>query len=48
MYFDGSDVALTATTEKLNAAAVAPSGDVELSTSGAFSVPGLAGSPTTS
>lgn len=44
MYFDGSDVALTAGTEKVDAAAVAPSGDIDLSTSGAVSVPGIAGS----
>jgi subtilisin family serine protease len=43
MYFDGSDVALTASGEKVDAAAVAPSGDVELSTTGAFAVLGLAG-----
>jgi subtilisin family serine protease len=43
VYFDGSDVALTASTEKVDAAAVAPNGDVELSTTGAVSVPGIAG-----
>ena len=44
MYFDGSDVALTSSTEKVDAAAVAPGGDIDISTSGAVSVPGIAGS----
>jgi subtilisin family serine protease len=44
LYFDGSDVGLTGTTEKVDAAAVAPSGDIELSTNGAVSAPGVAGS----
>jgi hypothetical protein len=44
MYFDGSDVALTSTTEKVDAAAVGPGGDIDLSTSGAVTVPGIAGS----
>jgi subtilisin family serine protease len=43
LYFDGSDVGLTASTEKVDAAAVAPSGDLELSTNGAVSVPGAGG-----
>jgi subtilase family protein len=43
VYFDGSDVALTATSEKVDAAAVAPNGDVDLSTTGAVSVPGISG-----
>jgi hypothetical protein len=43
-YFDGSDVALTATTEKVDAAAVGPGGEIDLSTNGAVSVPGIAGS----
>lgn len=44
VYFDGSDVALTGTGEKVDAAAVGPDGLIELSTSGAFAVPGLSGS----
>jgi hypothetical protein len=44
VYFDGSDVALTGTGEKLDGAAVGPDGLIELSTSGAFAVPGLSGS----
>ena len=43
MYFDGSDVALTSSTEKLDAAAVTAGGRLGLSTTGAFSVPGVAG-----
>lgn len=42
LYFDGSDVGLTASTEKVDAAAVAPSGDIDVSTSGGVSVPGVA------
>jgi subtilisin family serine protease len=43
VYFDGSDVALTGTGEKLDGAAVGPDGLIELSTIGAFAVPGLSG-----
>ena len=43
MYFDGSDVALTASTEKVDAAAVTAAGHIDLSTAGSFSVPGVSG-----
>ena len=42
MYFDGSDVALTGTAEDVDALAVGP-GEISLSTSGNFSVAGVAG-----
>jgi hypothetical protein len=40
-YFDGSDVALTATGEKIDAVAVLPNGRFLLSTTGAAKVPGV-------
>ena len=43
MYFDGSDVALTASTEKVDAAAVTAAGHIDLSPAGSFSVPGVSG-----
>ncbi len=42
-YFDGSDVGLTIGGEDVDAAAVAASGDIYLSTIGNFSVPGVSG-----
>jgi len=44
LYFDGSDVGLSASSEDVNAAWVDPgSGDVYLSTAGSLSVPGVSG-----
>jgi hypothetical protein len=43
MYFDGSDVGLVTTLERLDAAFVTSEGRVVLSTRGTFDVPGLAG-----
>ena len=43
MYFDGSDVQLTATAEDVDAAAIMPTGEILLSTEGNFSVTGLSG-----
>lgn len=43
MYFDGSDVSLTATAEDVDAAAIVPTGEILLSTEGNFSVPGASG-----
>ena len=42
-YFDGSDVALSASSEKVDAAAVMPDGRILLSTTGNFSVAGSSG-----
>jgi len=39
LYFDGSDVGLSTTNEKLNAVAIAPDGRIIVSTAGSFSVP---------
>jgi hypothetical protein len=43
MYFDGSDVGLSGTSENVDAANVASDGTIHLSTNGPFSVPGLSG-----
>ena len=43
MYFDGSDAGLSGDSEDIDALAVSPTGVLYLSTSGAFSVPGLSG-----
>jgi hypothetical protein len=43
LYFDGSDVALSASSENVDALAVAVSGKVTLSTTGNFAVSGLSG-----
>jgi subtilisin family serine protease len=44
LYLDGSDVGLSGRREDIDAAWVAPTGEIYLSTRGRFSVPGLAGS----
>ncbi len=41
-YFDGSDVGLSGTAENIDAAAVLPDGRILISTTGGFSVPGVA------
>jgi hypothetical protein len=43
LYFDGSDVGLTASSEDVDAAAVDGSGNILLSTTDAFAVPGVGG-----
>jgi hypothetical protein len=43
MYFDGSDVGLSASGENVDAAAVDAAGRIYLSTTGGFSVPGVSG-----
>ena len=43
MWFDGSDVGLTASKEDIDAASVTPTGDIYLSTLGAFAVAGASG-----
>ena len=43
LYFDGSDVGLTANGEDVDAISVLPGGDLVISTSGPPSVPGLSG-----
>jgi subtilisin family serine protease len=43
VWFDGSDVGLTATTEDVDAASVSPDGRIDLSTVGAFAVAGSSG-----
>ena len=42
-YFDGSDVGLAASAEDVDALAVRASGELRLSTTGSFAVPGIAG-----
>lgn len=43
-YFDGSDVGLNTNTEDVDSLAIAPNGDILISTNGSYSVPGVAGS----
>jgi len=43
MYFDGSDVALNGDGEDIDGLAIGPSGDLYLSTTGSFNVPGVSG-----
>ena len=43
LYFDGSDVGLTSSSEDINALAVGSGGDIHLSTTGSFSVSGVSG-----
>jgi hypothetical protein len=43
IYFDGSDVSLTTTSEDVDAACITSSGTILLSTTGGFSVPGVSG-----
>jgi hypothetical protein len=43
LYFDGSDVGLSAESEDVDGVAVAANGDIYLSTTGSFSVPGVSG-----
>ena len=43
MYFDGSDVGLSSSSEGIDAVAIDAAGRIHLSTSGSFSVPGVSG-----
>ncbi|MBD2358011.1 hypothetical protein H6G41_25945 [Tolypothrix sp. FACHB-123] len=44
LYFDGSDVGLSTDSEEIDAIAIAPDGNLVISTKGSFTIPGVSGS----